>query len=175
MLKIWLALIVTMIFQETATSSLLLHQTKLNHIQPLTVTYIWLLSTSFDIFIGYFLSQWIKRRFSNKNIVQRITRYSDHAQKVIGAKGETVGLAILSVISFPYINSFIGGWLGLSLPIIFLATFLGNVLWYLTIWGTVAGTSNITHQLTAIFVTIAVTLTATFLVRWMLIRSISKI
>jgi hypothetical protein len=60
----------------------------------------------------------------------------------LGPYGEKLSLALLGVVNFPFINTFIGAWIGLPLNMAFLLTLAGNFVWYLFLWGTVLGLSS---------------------------------
>jgi hypothetical protein len=106
------------------------------------INLIWLVVTSLDMYVGYKLGKFTQEKMQGTRFFAWVERMVHRAKDHLGLHGEKFSLALFGVVDFPYINTFLGAWLGLPLSMAFILTLAGNFIWFLFLWGTVLGLSE---------------------------------
>lgn len=129
-----------------------------NGITPLESFLIFLLSTSVDILIGYFLGWLIKNKFKNSKlgiyVEGKVEKYVN--QKEGGVKN--LFILFIGTSIFP-VSTIFAPWLKYSFVKIFFIFLISEVvLWYSIIWATVEGVNHFTQNLIYGFILVALIL-----------------
>jgi membrane protein YqaA with SNARE-associated domain len=143
---LWALITATFFIQEFATTALVLVLAEHSSIPLWPIHIVWAATTLADMYIGYLFGNLLKRRLSKNKFVEWIDKSARRAMKALGSHGANIGLMILGVVNFPYLNAFIGAWLDMPMNMTFLFTFIGNFAWYLLLWGTVLGLTSFIHN-----------------------------
>jgi hypothetical protein len=138
----WLLVASVLIPQEFASSAIVFIIALQNNFPIWEIHLIWLCTTLLDMYVGYMLGKFTQEKFRGTRFFIWVERWIKKGRIELGPQGEKLSLALLGIINFPFINTFIGAWIGLPLNMAFLLTFAGNFVWYLFLWGTVLGLSS---------------------------------
>lgn len=130
-----------LILQEFASSAIVFIIALQNNFPIWEINLVWICTTSLDMYVGYMLGKFIQEKLSGTRFFNWAERWIQRGRAELGPYGEKLSLALLGVIDFPYINAFIGAWIGLPFKTTFMLTLAGNFVWYLFLWGTVLGLS----------------------------------
>jgi hypothetical protein len=141
-MPLWILVIGVLIPQEFASSAIVFVIALQNNFPIWVINVIWLCATCLDIYVGFMVGSFIKNKLRGTRFFNWVERLGEKMKTKLGLHGEKFSLAILGVIDFPYLNAFLGAWIGLPFRTTFLATLAGNFLWYLFLWGTVLGLSS---------------------------------
>jgi hypothetical protein len=140
-MPIWLLVASVLIPQEFASTAIVFI-IALQHNFPIwAINVIWLCVTSLDMYVGYMLGKFTQEKLQGTRFFNWTERWIKKGRDELGTHGEKLSLALLGVINFPYINTFIGAWIGLPFNMSLLLTLAGNFVWLLFLWGTVLGLS----------------------------------
>jgi len=137
----WLLIAGVLIPQEFASSAIVFIVALQNNFPIWAINLIWLCVTSLDMYVGYMLGKFTKEKFDDTRFFHWVERWIKKGDVALGPYGEKFSLALLGVVNFPFINTFIGAWIGLPFNMAFLLTLAGNFVWFLFLWGTVLGLS----------------------------------
>jgi membrane protein YqaA with SNARE-associated domain len=137
----WLLVAGVLIPQEFASSAIVFVIALQNNFPIWAINLIWICTTSLDMYVGYMLGKFTKEKFDDTRFFHWVEKYINKGKRTLGTHGEKLSLALLGIIDFPYINAFIGAWIGLPFNMTFLLTLAGNFIWLLFLWGTVLGLS----------------------------------
>ena len=138
MLRYLLATLV-LIAQEVVSLNTLLFETKQGHYIPWIIHAIFLVATAFDIWIGYAVGTWVKRRHKTGKLVRFADKCAARFHAYVGKRGRKFALFLLGNFSFPYVNSFIAAWLDIPFWESFMWLFVGNVIFYFASWFFIIG------------------------------------
>jgi hypothetical protein len=153
----WLILIITLIFQELATTGAALLAANTQHFNIWIIHVIWLIATLADIVLGFFLGKWTEKNFQNARIVRWAKRLAARIEHATGTTGIKISLALLGIVNYPYLNAFIASWLPNIKPRdVILATLVGDLIWYAFAWATVLGIASAGRNYELIFTIIAI-------------------
>jgi membrane protein YqaA with SNARE-associated domain len=141
-MHLWLLTIAALIVQEFATSALVLVAALQNNHSLWIINVIWLGTTTLDIYIGYRLGKFLHTHYQGSWLVKKTERWVQVLRHKLGKHGQKLSLALLGTINFPYLNAFFGAWLDMPMRLVFVLTFLGNLVWYLILLATVLGLSS---------------------------------
>lgn len=156
---LWFYIILSLIVQETASTSFFLSQARTHSLNVWLLHLIWLLATSLDVYLGYKIGSWVSQKLGNNKVVIWINTRSDRVKNAIGKRGEAISMFLLGAISFSYVNAFLGSWLKIDFKKILIFTVLGNLIWYITLWGVGIGIHKaVSDQRLAIYLIVAATL-----------------
>jgi len=140
-MPLWILVAAMLIPQEFASSAIVF-VIALQHNFPIwAINLIWLCTTSLDMYVGYMLGKFTQEKFHGTRFFHWVERWIQKGEATVGKHGERLSLALLGVINFPYLNTFIGAWIGLPLNMTLLLTLAGNFAWFLFLWATVLGLS----------------------------------
>ena len=129
-----LALIAVFLVQETFTTNIAVVYALHEGVGWDVITIIWFLCTLFDLIVPYIIGRALrKRQQGRKKKTKRVGPLGAKTGKMLIKSGTLPGIIILSIFNFTYINVFFAAWLKKNTPLLFLANFLGNVLWYLSV------------------------------------------
>jgi len=137
----WLLVAAVLIPQEFASSAIVFVIALQNNFPLWAINLIWLCTTMLDMYVGYMLGKFTKEKFDDTRFFHWVDRWINKGKAALGMHGEKLSLALLGVIDFPYVNAFIGAWIGLPMNMTLLLTLAGNFAWYLFLLGTVLGLS----------------------------------
>jgi len=156
MASLWALIIITLIFQELATTAAVFAVAATAHLSLLPIHIIYIAATVLDMYIGYELGLMAKARFQGTKFVRFADRISERVRKMLGKYGDKASITVLAIFDYPYLNTFIASWLGLSRKLAFTLTFVGNFVWYIGLWAAILGLKSIETNTTIIFLIIAV-------------------
>jgi membrane protein YqaA with SNARE-associated domain len=142
-MPLWILITGVLIPQEFASSAIVFVIALQNNFPIWAINIIWLCATCLDMYVGYTLGNYTKKKFSGTRFFEWMERLGKKMKAALGLHGEKFSLALLGVFDFPYINTFLGAWIGLPARTTFLLTLAGNFVWYLFLWGTVLGLSSL--------------------------------
>ncbi|HUC31352.1 MAG TPA: hypothetical protein VMR99_01525 [Candidatus Paceibacterota bacterium] len=137
----WILVAAVLIPQEFASSAIVFVIALQNNFPIWAINLIWICATSLDMYVGYMLGKFTKEKFHDTRFFHWVERWINKGKAALGTHGEKFSLALLGIIDFPYVNAFIGAWIGLPFNMTFLLTLAGNFVWLLFLWGTVLGLS----------------------------------
>ncbi len=137
----WLLVTSVLIPQEFASSAIVFVIALQNNFPLWEINFIWLCTTLLDMYVGYILGKFTQEKFHGTRFFYWVERWIAKGRAELGPRGEKLSLALLGIINFPFINTFIGAWIGLPLNMALLLTLAGNFVWYLFLLGTVLGLS----------------------------------
>jgi membrane protein YqaA with SNARE-associated domain len=140
-MPIWLLVISVLIPQEFASSAIVFIIALQNNFPIWAINLIWICTTLLDMYVGYMLGKFTQEKFHGTRFFHWVERWIKKGEGALGKHGEKLSLALFGVIDFPYVNAFLGAWIGLPLNMTLLLTLTGNFIWYLFLWGTVLGLS----------------------------------
>lgn len=140
-MPIWLLIISVLIPQEFASSAIVFIIALQNNFPIWAINVIWICTTSLDMYLGYTIGKFTREKLEGTRFFNWVERWIKKGRAELGTHGEKFSLALLGIIDFPYINAFIGAWIGLPFNMAFLLTLAGNFVWLLFLWGTVLGLS----------------------------------
>lgn len=155
-MPLWLLIVSVLIPQEFATTAIVLVIAMQNNFPIWLINLIWLVTTSLDIYVGYMLGKITLEKSHGTRFYYWAERWIKKGRSRLGLRGEKFSLALLGIIDFPYINAFIGAWIGLPFNMAFLLTLAGNFIWFLFLWGTVLGLSAFVSNPDIIFLILIV-------------------
>ncbi len=137
----WLLVAGVLIPQEFASSAIVFIIALQNNFPIWAINVIWICVTSLDMYVGYMLGKFTKEKFNDTRFFHWVEGWIKKGEARLGTHGEKLSLALLAVINFPFVNTFIAAWIGLPFNMAFLLTLAGNFVWLLFLWGTVLGLS----------------------------------
>lgn len=140
-MPMWLLVAGVLIPQEFASSAIVFIVAMQNNFPIWAINLIWLCTTSLDMYVGYMLGKFTQEKFHGTRFFYWVERWIKKGKSQLGERGEELSLALLGTINFPFINTFIGAWIGMSFGAAFFLTLAGNFVWFLFLWGTVLGLS----------------------------------
>lgn len=141
-MPLWILVAAVLIPQEFASSAIVFI-IALQHNFPIwAINLIWICTTSLDMYVGFMLGKFTREKMQGTRFFIWVERWIKKGHAALGLHGEKFSLALLGVIDFPFVNTFIGAWIGLPFNMAFLLTLAGNFVWYLFLWGTVLGLSS---------------------------------
>ena len=159
-MKFWLITVGILIIQEIVTTNKVLIQASQYHHNLWAVHCIFIMATIFDLFAGYALGRlfitrskrilaWLEQfnlyRFARPYLEVFVRFFKNGIRglrSVMGKKEERLSLVFLGTMYQPYITSFFAASLNLQFKDCFLFLFLGNAIWYVTIWLILLGIST---------------------------------
>lgn len=155
MRKIWWFIILSVIIQEPASTDAAIFQARSLHFNFLLVNSIWFVATALDIWLGYNIGKWAQKKFQYTKFVTKSLLWVARLENFIGKRGENFAIIFVSVINFPYVNSFFGSWLKIPFKRLFFLIFIGDAIYWAIEWGINIGVrSVVTNTTTALYVVI---------------------
>jgi hypothetical protein len=155
-MKHWLIAIVILIFQEVVSLNTLIFETHQGAYTPWIIHLIFLIVSAFDIWIGFIIGRWVKRKYHTGKIIRFVEKWTARFEAYSGKKGKRIALLAFGFISSPYITSFIASWLDVSFAEMFVLIFFSDILWYIGTWlviiGVTAFVPNPVHALIVIII-----------------------
>ena len=140
---LWLLITFALIVQEGLSTLAILLRAYQLHYSLWIISAIWLVVTSLQIWFGYYLGRWIKKRFADSKFEMWVDKYARKLEATIDKNGEKIGLLLVSSIISPAVAGFVGPWLDISFGNIFLFSLLGDLFWYVSTWATVLGAQEL--------------------------------
>lgn len=142
----WILAVLTLIAQETISTSALFAIAYTQNLNPLILTIIFIISTVIQIFIFHYLG--LKLQLKGRNLITGLSRiYIQKANKFLDRWGIKIFLVFLASSLFPPIlTSIIASWINLPFRTKLYCILLGDCIWYITTWSIVLGTSLVTEN-----------------------------
>ena len=145
-MKLWLIIIGSLLIQELASvNAVLLNARELGY-NLWIIHGIFIVVTSFDIWLGYQIGVWFKQRLHGKKLTGYIARGAAKLDHFMGSNGKKFSLVVLGLVNFPYLNGFFIPWLATDLREAFLFILLGDSLWYVSEWLLILGVKSFVHD-----------------------------
>lgn len=142
----WILVAAVLIPQEFASSAIVFVIAVQNNFPIWAINLIWICTTLLDMYVGYMLGKFAREKLHETSFFNWVERWMEKWRRAIGLHGEKLSLSLLGIIDFPYVNAFLGAWIGLPPGMTFGLTFAGNFVWYLFLWGTVLGLSTLVRN-----------------------------
>ena len=135
----WLTLSLVLIGQEAVTMSTALFEAYRLGLNLWVVHTLWVVFEIFDLVVGYAIGKWLQRRYAKSRVVTHAKRIAAALERRMGRYGKNLTLIVLGFFLFPYLSSFLISWL--ADPFLALAPllFIGDALYYATVWGVALG------------------------------------
>ena len=114
-----------------ATIVFALHQ----GVSPWTINGLFFLALAIDIWIGLLAGRLLRQEFAAGS---RFKHWLERKTGPVRVAGAWMLMAI-SIADFPYINSAVGSWLGLSKRLVVTFTAVGDTIYYALLWLVVFG------------------------------------
>ncbi len=156
MTPIWIFLIVALVLQETASAAAALALAQQQHLPAIPIHLIWTLGTIFDMYLGFTVGDWLHKKLRNTRFGRHIGTWAAKFEKLFGRYGQTFALAMLAVVNFPYLNTFLASWAHIPKKIGYTATFIGDATWYFLLWGAVLSFGKTSAVATAVILAIVI-------------------
>jgi len=137
----WILISAVLIPQEFASSAIVFIIALQNNFPIWAINLIWICTTSLDMYVGFMVGRFTQEKLDKTRFFRWVERWVNKGKIVLGPYSERLSLALLGIVNFPFINTFLGAWIGLPFNMAFLLTLAGNFVWYLFLWGTVLGLS----------------------------------
>jgi membrane protein YqaA with SNARE-associated domain len=141
---LWTSLIVAVLIQESALITAVFVAAQQDHIAVWIIHLLWAAATVLDMYLGYWLGLFVKHHSRHTRFHAWTDQWAGHVRRFLGHHGEALWIGILAIADFPYVNTFIAAWIGIPRKTSFIATFLGNLVWYVLIWGAILGVRTLT-------------------------------
>ena len=143
---LWLYSLIVFVTQEQVATNALLFYIKSHDLIGWPFLLGWTVFTIFDVYVGYVFGQWVRKRFKNNPLNQKLEIHAKRIESSIGVRGEYIILILIGIINFPYINAFFCSWLDIKLSKLILLFTIGNVISYIITWETISWVhDNITN------------------------------
>jgi membrane protein YqaA with SNARE-associated domain len=139
-------LFVGLFVQELITFNALILATHQGYFPIILIHALFIIATIIDIIVGFYLGRYLHNKSSQTKIATYIQKISDRFSTT-KKYHRWLALLILGNVSFPYVNSCIAGYLGMPFWESSFFIFLGDVIWYISLWGIVLGISSITKNI----------------------------
>ena len=155
-MPMWILVAGVLVPQEFASSAIVFIIALQNNFPIWEINLIWLCATSLDMYVGFMLGKFTKEKLHGTRFFKWAERWIEKGRASLGPYGEKMSLTLLGVIDFPFVNTFIGAWIGLPFNMTFFLTLAGNFVWFLFLWGTVLGLSAFVSNPDIIILTLLV-------------------
>ena len=142
-MSLWLLIALVLTFQQGLTVIAVLVRAQQLHYSFWLISLVWLVVTSLQITIGYYLGKWVKVRFAGSKFENWLQKYVRKLEALIDQRGEKVALIFMAYLVLPFVPAFVAPWLGISFMSAFFFTLLGDLLWYAATWGYTLGAFQI--------------------------------
>src|ERR1700758_1531086 len=103
----WFVVLLILFVQETVTLNGLLTKVFQGQYSVFLITILFVFATVIDIFIGYWIERYVKKRWNKGQVRAFAKKWSDRLFSYVGKRGVRFYLLLLGYFSFPYLNSFI--------------------------------------------------------------------
>ena len=140
-----------LVVQEIISFNALIFATHHGLYNPILVHILFLVATIFDIGIGYWIGLILRKKTHTNKVTISIQKISDRFSLSTKKYRRWTMLFLLGNFSFPYINSCIAGYLGMPFWESSFFIFLGDLVWYVSIWLVVLGVSSVIKNLPLAF------------------------
>ncbi len=155
----WFFIIFAIMGQEVISLNAMVFGVYHLHFHVGLINILFMLATILDIFVGFFLGKYIHRKIKHGKIIAFVEKWSTRFHKHAGKSGRKVAFILLGSFGFPYVNGFLASWVCMPFLEALIFIFIGNMLWYGTIWLITLGTvSTVPNPWIAICIIIGVTL-----------------
>ncbi len=172
-MKNWLFIIFALVIQELVSLNAVLFEVHQQHFHVWLIHILFMVATVVDIIAGFFIGKYVQKKLTHGRIFTFAEKWSARFHSFAGKRGKWFALLLLGNFSFPYLNAFIAAWLDISFIESLIFLFIGNMLWYITLWLFMLGVvSVIPNASIALGVIIAVMILIVILVRKFKIRKI---
>jgi hypothetical protein len=142
-MPLWILVAGVLIPQEFASTAIVFVIALQNNFPIWEINAIWICVTLLDMYVGFTLGKFTREKLQGTRFFNWAERLIQKGRQHLGKHGEKMSLALFGIVDFPYVNAFIGAWLGLPRNMAILLTLAGNFIWFLFLWGTVLGLSSL--------------------------------
>ena len=142
--------------QEIISLNALIFATHHGLYSPMLIHLLFVVATIFDIIIGFFIGIFLRKKTCNTRVTAYIQKLSDRFALGTKKYRRWLVLLLLGNFSFPYINSCIAGYLDMPFWESSLFIFIGDIVWYATIWLVVLGISSVVKNLYIAFIVVII-------------------
>jgi len=136
-------LFVGLFVQELITLNALIFATHQGLYSPIFIHSLFLIGTIVDIIIGFYIGKYLNKKKLPPKIGKFIHNLSEYFLATNRKYERWFAFLVLGNISFPYINAFIAGYLDLPFWESSLFNFIGNILYYISLWLLMLGVHSI--------------------------------
>ena len=153
----WILAVLTLIAQETISTSALFAVAYTQNFNPLILTIIFIISTVIQIFVFHYLGLKLQLK-GGRNLFTRLSRiYILRANKFIGRWGKELFLVFLASSLFPPIlTSIIASSINLPFRTKLYYILLGDCIWYIITWSIVLGASFVNENPTNLLIRVII-------------------
>ena len=138
-MTLWLLLFGAFLVQEPISSNVILFEAYGAHYNIWMIHVIFVVATTIDILVGYYLARYLKRRFGQSKFVAWLDKKSKSFSGVEGKWGDRAVLLLATFLIFP-VSILLAPWLDISFAELFVISFIGELLsWYIPLWLLVLG------------------------------------
>jgi membrane protein YqaA with SNARE-associated domain len=143
MMKWTLALLGVFLLQEPISSNAVLLEAYQHGYNIWLIHLIFVVATLFDIVVGYFIGNFIRKRYAHGRLAQYIERKMKIFSEKTGKAGQRIALMIYGPLIFP-ISALVAPWLGIGFWDALVFMFIGDLLlWYVFLWIVVLGVKTV--------------------------------
>ena len=142
--------------QEIVSINALVFATHHGLYPALLIHVLFVIATIFDIVVGYFVGTFLRKKTLHTRVTAYIHKLSDRFSLSTKKYRRWFVLFLLGNFSFPYINSCIAGYLGMPFWESSFFIFIGDVVWYVSIWLVVLSVSAVVKNIYIAFIIIIV-------------------
>jgi membrane protein YqaA with SNARE-associated domain len=169
----WLFIAFALITQEIVSLNTVLFWVYHYHFHVVLIHILFIVATIIDIVVGFIAGKFVRRKMTHGKIVRFAEKWSARFNSYVGKRGRWVALLIIGNFSFPYINAFLAAWLDMPFVESFIFIFIGNMIWYVSLWLLVLGVASVVpNSWTALAVIVGITLIALYFMKRFKIRKI---
>ena len=139
MIAKFIFLFVGLVLQEMFTLNALVFATHHGLYPAILIHVLFVVGTIIDIVAGFYVGKFLNKKSSNSKVSMYIQKAASKFEIHTNKYKRWFALFLLGNFSFPYVNSCIAGYLGMSFWESSIFIFLGNILYYTSIWMLVLG------------------------------------
>lgn len=162
----WFFIVFALITQEIVSLNAVIFAAYHYHFHVVLIHILFLIATAIDIIIGFIIGKYVRRKMTHGKIVAFAEKWSARFHSYVGRRGRWVALLAIGNFSFPYINAFLAAWLDMPFIESFIFIFIGNIIWYISLWLLVLGiASTIPNPWIAFTVVVSVALIGIYIVK----------
>ena len=140
--------------QEIISMNALVFATSHGAYPTLLIHIVFVIATLIDIGIGFFIGKFLRKKTSGSKVALWIQKTSDRFSLSTKKYRRWIALLLLGNFSFPYINACIAGYLDMPFWESLFFIFIGDLIWYATVWLVVISISSLVKNLFIAFLII---------------------
>ena len=162
----WLFIAFALVTQEVVSLNAMIFEVNRYHFHVWFIHVLFIIATLFDIVVGFLIGKYTRKKLVRGKVFAFAEKWSAKFHSYVGTRGRRFALLLIGNFSFPYINAFIAAWLDMPFVESLIFLFIGNMIWYGSLWLLVLGiTSAIPNPWMALGVIVSVALLVTVAAR----------